>query len=148
MPDHWDIVRDMRFPGPVKLLIYIAGGRTTMEEIWAGTYPGCPAYPEWRDEMRERMAHINVVVSMEPSHRRCNLYPKTEQAGLLLATISAFCTTDPPESTLFPYTRPATYALFCLSLGVAFAGLIVGSCVVFVITRSTSDFFCNVRLQF
>ena len=63
MPDHWDIARGLPFPGLMKLLIYIAGGRTTMEELWAGTYPGSPTYSEWRDEMRERMAHINVVVS-------------------------------------------------------------------------------------
>ena len=31
MLEHWDIVRDVSFPGPVRLLIYIAGGRTTME---------------------------------------------------------------------------------------------------------------------
>ena len=98
--------------------------------------------------MREKMAHINVVVSIESCQHRCNLYPKIEQAGLLLATISAFCTTDPPEFALFPHTRSITYVLFCLSLGLAFVGLIVGSCVVSVIGRSTSDVCCNVRLQF
>ena len=74
MPDHWDIARGVPFPGAVKLLIYIAGGRTTMEEIWAGTYPGSPVYPEWKSEMRERMAHINVVVSIELYQHRRNRF--------------------------------------------------------------------------
>ena len=69
------------------------------------------------------------------------------QAGLLLATVATFCTTDPPaNSTLFPFTRRDTYTLFLLSLGLAFGGLIVGSAIVFVVARSTSDWFCNVRI--
>ena len=90
------------------------------------------------------MAHINVVVSYGTLPTSLSPYPKVEQARLLLASISAFCTTDHPELALFPYTRSATYALFCSSLRVAFGGFIVGPCVVFVMERSTSDFSCNV----
>ena len=50
MPERWNNLRVVPFPGPIKLLIYIAGGRTTMEEIWAGTFPGSPVYPEWKGE--------------------------------------------------------------------------------------------------
>ena len=76
------------------------------------------------------MTHNNVVGILSASVQPL---PGNEQAELLLATISAFCTTDPPESTLFPHTRSVTYVLFFLSIGLTFAGLIVGSCVVFVI---------------
>ena len=78
---------------------------------------------------------------MKPYQRRWNLYLKVEQARLLLATISAFCTTDPPESTLFPYICSATYALFCLSLGMVLSGFIVGSCVVFVMGGASRTSF-------
>ena len=50
MLEHWDIFRGVPFPGPVRLLIYIAGDRTTMEEIWARTHPGPPIYLEWKGE--------------------------------------------------------------------------------------------------
>ena len=91
------------------------------------------------------MTHNNVVGILSASVQPL---PENEQAELLLATISAFCTTDPPKLASFPHTRSVTYALFCSSLGLAFAGLVVGSCVVSVIERRTSDVFCNVRLQF
>ena len=121
MLEHRDIVHGVPFPGPVKLLIYIADGRTTMEEMWAGTYPGSPVYPEWRGEMRERMAHNDVV-------------------GILPASVRPLSGNEPG--------RAAPRHNLGVSLGAAFAGLTVGSCVVSVIGRSTSDVFCNVRLQF
>lgn len=159
MPDHWRIGKGTRFPRLKAALLFIGVGRRTTEEFWSKSYPGSPFYQPGRDEMRERIAHINVVVSTGILSAR--LWTENRpllsfvlwlveigQAGLLLTTIATFCTTDPPaNSALFPFTRKDSYTLFLLSLGLSFGGLIVGSALVFVIARSTSDWFCNVCLS-
>ena len=63
MPDHWRIDELTRFPRLKTTLLFIGVGRTTPEEFWERSYYG-PAYQQGRDELRERVAHINVVVSM------------------------------------------------------------------------------------
>jgi hypothetical protein len=65
MPDHWRIGKDTRFPRLKAALLFIGVGRRTTEEFWARSFPGSPHYQPGRDEMRERIAHINVVVSIE-----------------------------------------------------------------------------------
>jgi len=92
---------------------------TTEEETWA----------EGRDSLRERIQHTNIV------------------AGLLLTTIAAFCSTDPPKDSQFlPYTKEGPTSLLLLSFGLSFAGLIVGSTIVLVVGKSTSTWFCDVMM--
>lgn len=62
MPDHWRIDELTRFPRLKTTLLYIGVGRSTAEECWERSYHG-PAYEEGRDQLRERVAHMNVVVS-------------------------------------------------------------------------------------
>jgi hypothetical protein len=68
MPDHWRIGEGTRFPRLKAALLFIGVGRRTTEEFWARSYPGSAFYQQGRDEMRERIAHINVVVSMDRAH--------------------------------------------------------------------------------
>jgi hypothetical protein len=63
MPDHWRIGEGTRFPRLKTVFLFIGVGRRTTEEFWARSYPGSPFYQLGRDEMRDRIAHINIVVS-------------------------------------------------------------------------------------
>jgi hypothetical protein len=70
MPDHWRIGEGTRFPRLKTVLLFIGVGRRTTEEFWARSYPGSPFYQPGRDEMKDRIAHINIVVSNEISVNR------------------------------------------------------------------------------
>ena len=63
MPAHWKIGKSDRFPRLKAGLLYIGVGETSMEAFWVSSYPGSPRYQKRRDARRERIAHINVVVS-------------------------------------------------------------------------------------
>jgi hypothetical protein len=65
MPEHWRIGDGTRFFRLKTALLFIGVGRRTTEEFWARSYPGSPFYQPGRDEMRDRIAHINVVVSTD-----------------------------------------------------------------------------------
>jgi len=79
--------------------------------------------------LRERIQHTNVV------------------GGLLLTTIAAFCSTDPPiDSKFLPYTKEGPSCLILLAFGLSFAGLIVGSTIVLVVGKSNSTWFCDVMM--
>lgn len=67
MPDHWRIDEGTRFSRLKAALLFIGVGRTTAEECWARSYPGSASYQQGRDELRDRVTHINVVVSMDLS---------------------------------------------------------------------------------
>lgn len=130
MPNHWKIDKETKFPKLKAALVFVGAGGTTMEELWARSHPECPSYEAERDQLRERIAHINVV------------------AALLLTMIATFCTTDPPvNSTIFPYTRKDAYLLFLSSLGFSFGGLIVGSAAVFVIAKASAEWFCDKMMR-
>ena len=65
MSEHWRIGDGTRFPRLTATLLFIGIRRSTTEEFWARSYPGSPFYQPGRDEMRDRIAHINVVVSTD-----------------------------------------------------------------------------------
>lgn len=69
MPEHWKIGENIRFPRLKAALLFIGVGRRTTEEFWARSYPGSPLFQPGRDEMRDRIAHVNIVVSMELCQR-------------------------------------------------------------------------------
>ena len=147
IPDAWNIGRRKgEGYSPLNLALFIAVGKPTAKEFWESAYPGCPDFKKGRDEIIKRVHHLNLVVSEEVlsasgRDRGVDLFviARPEQSGLLLTTLAAFCTTDPPaNSTLFPYTGNAAYTLLLLSLAVALGGLIVGSGIVFTMARCTS----------
>ena len=60
--------------------------------------------------------------------------------------MAAFCTTDPPgNSRILPYTQTGAYIVLLVSIGFSIGGLIVGSAAVFVIHKSTAEWFRKVR---
>jgi len=73
MPEHWKIGKGARFRRLKAAFLFIGVGRRSMEEFWARSYPGSDLYERGRDEMRDRIIHINVVVSTEPCCGVCEL---------------------------------------------------------------------------
>ena len=64
MPEHWQISRSKAWGVPFfSMMLFIGIGKRTPEEFWESIYPGCPDFKEERDEIRKRIAHINLVVS-------------------------------------------------------------------------------------
>jgi len=67
------------------------------------------------------------------------------QATILLATISAFCTTEPPaNSRILPYTKPVPYCLLLASMGSSLAGVTVGSLCIAIVHRMEPLWFREV----
>jgi len=142
IPPHWifDGERDSpKYTGSLaqkvvllfhRALCFVTFGGASIRPMWNRihtTEPG--AWEEGRDSLRERISHHNIV------------------AGLLLTTIAAFCSTDPPKDSRFlPYTKEGPACLMLLAFGLSFAGLIVGSTIVLVVGKSKSTWFCDVMM--
>lgn len=108
------------------LFCVIGLGHASLNAVWERCYEDCPdeVWEHFRDELRERMEHINVV------------------AGLLISAMAAFCTTDPPaDARLLPYTNTASYCAIFLSVNLALGGLVVGSTTAFVIHKASAKWF-------
>ena len=66
MPDHWmDVDKDTRFPKLKAALFFVGFGEASMEVLWESSYHGSPDFLSKREERRERISHINLVVSMK-----------------------------------------------------------------------------------
>jgi len=111
------------------LLCVVTFGEKSLRPIWERHHTDIAAWEYGRDTLKDRIQHTNIV------------------GGLLLTTIAAFCSTDPPKDSKFlPYTKEGPTCLMLLAFGFSFAGLIVGSTIVVVIGKAQSAWFCNVML--
>jgi len=83
LPPHWIFKRDEH---PLKhtdfcwwpffhflhhLFCVIGLGHASLHYVWEVSYPGCPAevWGPWRDTLRERLQHINIVVRFSAEYR-------------------------------------------------------------------------------
>lgn len=162
MPSHWVFKRDNPTPKdaysfwqylwhiPHQFFCVISLGHGSLRDVWSGSYPGCPieVWKEGRNELRERLEHINLVVRPHPSadKRVRSSPPHLAQAGLLLSAMTGFCTTDPPgNGRILPYTKTGPYIVLLVSISLSLGGLIVGSAAAFVIHKSKDEWFREVR---
>jgi len=107
------------------LFCVIGLGHASLHHVWEDSHPDCSAevWEHGRDMLRERLQHINIV------------------AGLLLSSVTAFCTTVPPDGAILPYTMTAPYCVLLVSVALALGALIVGSSAVFVIHKAKVEWF-------
>ncbi|KII90739.1 hypothetical protein PLICRDRAFT_52435 [Plicaturopsis crispa FD-325 SS-3] len=133
MPDYWHPPDCEGYPtivGAVVRWIFtafclIAFGHSSLQHVWDCCHPHVEEdiWKESRGLLQRR--HENITVT----------------AGLLLATIAAFVTTVPPEPDLLEYTNTGPYICLLLSFGTDLGGLIVGSAMLFTMTKCHAEWF-------
>ena len=69
------------------------------------------------------------------------------QAGLLLSATASFATTTPPVGSVLNYNTRGSYICLLLAFGLTLGGLIVGSTMLFVMSKCTASWFCEVHGQ-
>lgn len=129
MPDHWKLeFHDippfsiiLRFA--IKALCLISLGHPDLEHVW----DICVAHEEiWtanKDRLSARITTITVV------------------AGLLLSATASFATTTPPVGSILNYNTRGSYICLLLAFGLTLGGLIVGSTMLFVMSKCTASWF-------
>ena len=69
------------------------------------------------------------------------------QAGLLLSATASFATTTPPVGSILNYNTRGSYICLLLAFGLTLGGLIVGSTMLFVMSKCTASWFREVHGQ-
>lgn len=69
------------------------------------------------------------------------------QGSLLLAAVSTFLTSTPPNSPLVDYNQRWPYICLIMCLGITMGGLIVGSALLYGIAFSSGIWFQNVNIS-
>ncbi|KAJ7585578.1 hypothetical protein C8J56DRAFT_788098, partial [Mycena floridula] len=122
MPEHW------RVDSPIlssifSFLAVISFGHHDLQYVWDRSNAGETTWTECKDRVSSRITTITIV------------------GGLLLAATAAFATTTPPAPHMLDYLQRSSYICIVFSFGFSLGGEIVGSCLVYVITRCTSHWF-------
>lgn len=151
MPDHWKFEFDW-LPKPysilarivIQVLCLIALGHSDLSAVWKICIAADQtSWNESTARLYDRLNTIVVVVSI-----RCTLNyvagTNLTQAGLLLSSTAAFLTTTPPLPNEFNYNKGGAYICLLLSFAASLGTLVVGSSIMFVVSKCDCDWFNNV----
>ncbi|KDR74686.1 hypothetical protein GALMADRAFT_141040 [Galerina marginata CBS 339.88] len=130
MPKNWNAPTGLGVSMLFKLLCIGSFGRSTLQRLWdVIQVKGEGKVDEWKEEREalvSRTTNMGVVT------------------GLLLATIAVLCSTIPPVTSVYDWTRPLPYVCLVISGTMALLSLIAGGVVSFMATAVQRDYLLEI----
>ncbi|KAA1477606.1 hypothetical protein DENSPDRAFT_615771 [Dentipellis sp. KUC8613] len=129
LPEWWDF--DFRVARPLDVVLEIAFrvlclvslGHPNLTAVWNICNSDEDTWIRAKDRLWNRINTITII------------------AGLLLGSTAAFATTSPPRPDLVDYTTLGSYRCTMASFGITLGSLVVGSTVMFVMTKCHAKWF-------
>ncbi|KAK7472241.1 hypothetical protein VKT23_000362 [Stygiomarasmius scandens] len=129
MPAHWKIDRESH-PFILRLLFKvfcaIGHGHTEIESVWDLMQDD--KFTDHKDRLASRYSSLAIM------------------GGLLLATTSAFITTEPPRPDMLNYTERTPYLFLGFTFAATLIGAILASSIGWGISKCTSWWYCEVMM--
>ncbi|TFY56368.1 hypothetical protein EVG20_g8952 [Dentipellis fragilis] len=131
LPDWWKFeFRVVKSLNPIleiafRILCLVSLGHARLGDVWDICNSDEDTWLRAKDRLWNRVNSITIV------------------AGLLLGSTAAFATTTPPRPELVDYAALGSYRCIMASFGITLGGLVVGSAMLFVMSKCRAKWSCD-----